>query len=140
MPFTFLSCSTSKVKNKGPKDIMAVEDMNGEIRFSAHLPYPNSLSKLVQIYNLSQPTQQYNSFLAVTTFSFLHRLNECVYVHRPLLEPVESLLQMLLMWDPATRGGKLDPVTSKPSCFTALDNILNMKVRFLRENQSFESK
>lgn len=82
---------TSKVKNKGPKDIMAVEDMNGEVRFSAHLPYPNSLS-------------------------------------RPMLEPVESLLQMLLMWDPTTRGGKIDLVTNKPSCFTTLDNILSMKV------------
>ncbi|XP_063730467.1 inhibitor of nuclear factor kappa-B kinase subunit alpha-like isoform X2 [Eleginops maclovinus] len=82
---------TSKVKNKGPKDIIAVEDMNGEVRFSAHLPYPNNLS-------------------------------------RPMLEPVESLLQMLLLWDAATRGGGLDPDTNKPSCYTALQNILNMKV------------
>ncbi|XP_059215949.1 inhibitor of nuclear factor kappa-B kinase subunit alpha-like isoform X2 [Centropristis striata] len=82
---------TSKVKNKGPKDIMAVEDMNGEVRFSTHLPYPNNLS-------------------------------------RPLLEPVESLLQMLLMWDAATRGGELHPDTNKPFCFTALQNILSMKV------------
>uniref|UniRef100_A0A672NM18 Inhibitor of nuclear factor kappa-B kinase subunit alpha n=1 Tax=Sinocyclocheilus grahami TaxID=75366 RepID=A0A672NM18_SINGR len=36
---------TSKVRNKGPKDIMAVEDMNGEVRFSTHLPYPNNLSR-----------------------------------------------------------------------------------------------
>lgn len=36
---------TSKVKNKGPKDIMATEDMNGEVRFSAHLHYPNNLSR-----------------------------------------------------------------------------------------------
>uniref|UniRef100_A0A671YLZ3 Inhibitor of nuclear factor kappa-B kinase subunit alpha n=1 Tax=Sparus aurata TaxID=8175 RepID=A0A671YLZ3_SPAAU len=79
---------TSKVKNKGPKDIMAVEDMNGEVRFSTHLPYPNNLS------------------------SFLH----------------SSLLQMLLLWDPAARGGGLDPDTKKPSCYTALQNILNMKV------------
>ncbi|XP_010787916.1 inhibitor of nuclear factor kappa-B kinase subunit alpha-like isoform X1 [Notothenia coriiceps] len=82
---------TSKVKNKGPKDIMAVEDMNGEVRFSVRLPYPNNLS-------------------------------------RPLLEPVESLLQMLLLWDAATRGGGLDPDTNKPSCYTALQNILNMRV------------
>lgn len=39
-------CRISKVKNKGQKDIMAVEDMNGEVRFSAHLPYPNNLSRL----------------------------------------------------------------------------------------------
>uniref|UniRef100_A0A4W6DVB9 Inhibitor of nuclear factor kappa-B kinase subunit alpha n=1 Tax=Lates calcarifer TaxID=8187 RepID=A0A4W6DVB9_LATCA len=82
---------TSKVKNKGPKDIMAVEDMNGEVRFSTHLPYPNNIS-------------------------------------RPLLEPVESLLQMLLLWDPASRGGGLDPDTNKPYCYTLLQNILNMKV------------
>ncbi|XP_062257177.1 inhibitor of nuclear factor kappa-B kinase subunit alpha-like [Platichthys flesus] len=82
---------TSKVKNKGPNDIMAVEDMNGEVRFSAQLPYPNNLS-------------------------------------RPILEPVESLLQMLLLWDPATRGGGVDPDTNKPNCYTTLQNILNMKV------------
>ncbi|XP_011601695.1 inhibitor of nuclear factor kappa-B kinase subunit alpha-like isoform X1 [Takifugu rubripes] len=82
---------TSKVKNKGPKDIMATEDMNGEVRFSAHLHYPNNLS-------------------------------------RPLLEPVESLLQMLLLWDPAARGGTVDADTNKPYCNTALQNILNLKV------------
>uniref|UniRef100_A0A8C7YK11 Inhibitor of nuclear factor kappa-B kinase subunit alpha n=1 Tax=Oryzias sinensis TaxID=183150 RepID=A0A8C7YK11_9TELE len=82
---------TSKVKNKGPKDIMAVEDMNGEVRFSAHLPYPNNLS-------------------------------------RPLLEPIESLLQMLLLWDPSTRGGGLDPETNKPYFYSVLHNILSMKV------------
>ncbi|XP_053730954.1 inhibitor of nuclear factor kappa-B kinase subunit alpha-like [Synchiropus splendidus] len=82
---------TSKVKTKGPKDIMAVEDMNGEVRFSTHLPYPNNLSKTLR-------------------------------------EPVESLLQMLLLWDPATRGGGVNPDTSKPECFTALLNILEMKV------------
>ncbi|XP_077482197.1 inhibitor of nuclear factor kappa-B kinase subunit alpha-like [Stigmatopora argus] len=35
----------SKVRNKGPKDIMAVEEANGEVRFSTHLPYPNNLSR-----------------------------------------------------------------------------------------------
>ncbi|KAK0146261.1 Inhibitor of nuclear factor kappa-B kinase subunit alpha [Merluccius polli] len=34
----------SKVRNKGPKDIMAVEELNGEVKFSTHLPYPNNLS------------------------------------------------------------------------------------------------
>ncbi|XP_061809812.1 inhibitor of nuclear factor kappa-B kinase subunit alpha-like isoform X2 [Nerophis lumbriciformis] len=82
---------TSKVKSKGAKDIMAVEDMNGEVRFSTHLPYPNNLSK-------------------------------------PLLEPVENLLQMLLLWDPDARGGGLDPVTNKAHCYSALQNIINMKV------------
>ncbi|KAF7652538.1 hypothetical protein LDENG_00094990 [Lucifuga dentata] len=82
---------TSKVKNKGPKDIMAVEDMNGEVRFSTHLSCPNNLS-------------------------------------RPLLEPVESLLQVLLLWDPVSRGGGLDPNTNKPHCFTTLQNLISMKV------------
>uniref|UniRef100_A0A7N5ZV57 Inhibitor of nuclear factor kappa-B kinase subunit alpha n=1 Tax=Anabas testudineus TaxID=64144 RepID=A0A7N5ZV57_ANATE len=59
-PFLHHMQPVHKVKNKGPKDIMAVEDMNGEVRFSTHLPYPNNLS-------------------------------------RPLLEPVESLLQMLTL-------------------------------------------
>uniref|UniRef100_A0A673VXP4 Inhibitor of nuclear factor kappa-B kinase subunit alpha n=1 Tax=Salmo trutta TaxID=8032 RepID=A0A673VXP4_SALTR len=35
----------SKVRSKGPKDIMAVEELNGEVRFSTHLPYPNNLSR-----------------------------------------------------------------------------------------------
>ncbi|XP_077407185.1 inhibitor of nuclear factor kappa-B kinase subunit alpha-like isoform X2 [Vanacampus margaritifer] len=35
----------SKVRNKGPKDIMAVEEANGDVRFSTHLPYPNNLSR-----------------------------------------------------------------------------------------------
>ncbi|CAL9687951.1 unnamed protein product [Knipowitschia caucasica] len=82
---------TSKVKNKGPKDIMAIEDMNGEVRFSAHLPYPNNLS-------------------------------------RPLLEPTESLLQILLLWDPATRGGERDSSGDKPACFDILQNIVVMKI------------
>ncbi|XP_014839470.1 PREDICTED: inhibitor of nuclear factor kappa-B kinase subunit alpha-like [Poecilia mexicana] len=33
------------VKNKGPKDIMAVEDSNGEVKFSTHLAQPNNLSR-----------------------------------------------------------------------------------------------
>ena len=48
-----------------------------------------------------------------------------------MLEPVESLLQMLLLWDPATRGGGLDPETNKPYCYTTLQNILNMKVKLV---------
>uniref|UniRef100_A0A8C4ZZL1 Inhibitor of nuclear factor kappa-B kinase subunit alpha n=1 Tax=Gadus morhua TaxID=8049 RepID=A0A8C4ZZL1_GADMO len=85
---------TSKVKNKGPKDIMAVEDMNGEVRFSTHLPYPNNLSRC-----------------------------PCKSVL-----PVESLLQMMLLWDPATRGGGTDPESNHPCFYTTLHNILSMKV------------
>ncbi|KAK5881645.1 inhibitor of nuclear factor kappa-B kinase subunit alpha-like [Gymnodraco acuticeps] len=81
----------SKVRNKGPKDIMAVEEPNGEVRFSTHLPYPNNLSST-------------------------------------LLEPLESLLQLMLKWDPVQRGGKLNPDTRQPSCFNVLEQILSMKV------------
>ncbi|XP_054455728.1 inhibitor of nuclear factor kappa-B kinase subunit alpha-like isoform X2 [Anoplopoma fimbria] len=56
---------------------------------------------------------------------FLHHMQP---VQWPLLEPIESLLQMLLLWDAATRGGGLDPDTNKPHCYTALQNILSMKV------------
>uniref|UniRef100_A0AAY4AKH4 Inhibitor of nuclear factor kappa-B kinase subunit alpha n=1 Tax=Denticeps clupeoides TaxID=299321 RepID=A0AAY4AKH4_9TELE len=38
----------SKVKNKGPKDIMAVEEISGEISFSTHLPCPNNLSSALE--------------------------------------------------------------------------------------------
>lgn len=38
----------SKVRNKGPKDIMAVEELNGEVKFSTQLPYPNNLSRLAR--------------------------------------------------------------------------------------------
>uniref|UniRef100_A0A673VVN2 Inhibitor of nuclear factor kappa-B kinase subunit alpha n=1 Tax=Salmo trutta TaxID=8032 RepID=A0A673VVN2_SALTR len=37
--------NSNKVRSKGPKDIMAVEELNGEVRFSTHLPYPNNLSR-----------------------------------------------------------------------------------------------
>ncbi|KPP63226.1 hypothetical protein Z043_118532, partial [Scleropages formosus] len=82
---------TSKVRNKGPKDIMALEDLNGEVKFSTHLPYPNNLS-------------------------------------RPLLEPMETLLQLMLRWDPVQRGGGVNPETKQPMCFAILDEILSMKV------------
>lgn len=60
---------------------------------------------------------------------FLYSYCGCVY--RPLLEPVESLLQMLLLWDPAARGGTVDADTNKPYCNTALQNILNLKVNMI---------
>uniref|UniRef100_A0A668ARU0 Inhibitor of nuclear factor kappa-B kinase subunit alpha n=1 Tax=Myripristis murdjan TaxID=586833 RepID=A0A668ARU0_9TELE len=81
----------SKVRNKGPKDIMAVEELNGEVRFSTHLPYPNNLS-------------------------------------RTLLESMESLLQLMLKWDPVQRGGKVNTDSKKPQCFEVLEQILSMKV------------
>uniref|UniRef100_A0A665UG37 Inhibitor of nuclear factor kappa-B kinase subunit alpha n=1 Tax=Echeneis naucrates TaxID=173247 RepID=A0A665UG37_ECHNA len=65
---------------------------------------------------------------------FLHHMQpickgpKTLFHAKPLLEPVESLLQMLLLWDPVTRGGGQDPETNKPYCYTTLQNILNMKV------------
>uniref|UniRef100_A0A671YKL8 Inhibitor of nuclear factor kappa-B kinase subunit alpha n=1 Tax=Sparus aurata TaxID=8175 RepID=A0A671YKL8_SPAAU len=44
-PFLHNLQPVHKVRNKGPKDIMAVEDVNGEVKFSTHLPYPNNLSR-----------------------------------------------------------------------------------------------
>ncbi|XP_039629534.1 inhibitor of nuclear factor kappa-B kinase subunit alpha [Polypterus senegalus] len=37
----------NKIRNKGPKDIMACEDMFGEIKFYTHLPDTNNLSKAI---------------------------------------------------------------------------------------------
>lgn len=66
--------------------------------------------------------------------------SNCGCVYRPLLEPVESLLQMLLLWDPAARGGTVDADTNKPYCNTALQNILNLKVNmhFLKKKSPLE--
>uniref|UniRef100_A0A672J8Z3 Inhibitor of nuclear factor kappa-B kinase subunit alpha n=1 Tax=Salarias fasciatus TaxID=181472 RepID=A0A672J8Z3_SALFA len=44
-PFLHNLQPVHKVRNKGPKDIMAVEELNGDVRFSTHLPYPNNLSR-----------------------------------------------------------------------------------------------
>ncbi|KAK7919429.1 hypothetical protein WMY93_010713 [Mugilogobius chulae] len=78
----------SKVRIKGPKDIMAVEEPTGEVKFSKHMPNPNNLS-------------------------------------RPLLEPMEELLQLMLKWDPVHRGGKVNSENKKPLCFEVV-HILNM--------------
>uniref|UniRef100_A0A3Q3EMD0 Inhibitor of nuclear factor kappa-B kinase subunit alpha n=1 Tax=Labrus bergylta TaxID=56723 RepID=A0A3Q3EMD0_9LABR len=90
-PFLHNLQPVHKVKNKGPKDIMAVEDVNGEVKFSTHLPYPNNLS-------------------------------------RTLLEQMESLLQLMLKWDPYRRGGISYEDNKKPMCFEVLEQILSMKV------------
>uniref|UniRef100_A0A8C2WM69 Inhibitor of nuclear factor kappa-B kinase subunit alpha n=1 Tax=Cyclopterus lumpus TaxID=8103 RepID=A0A8C2WM69_CYCLU len=90
-PFLHNLQPVHKVRNKGPRDIVAVEELNGEVRFSTHLPYPNNLS-------------------------------------RTMLGPMESLLQLMLMWDQGCRGGAVQPDTKRPKCFEELERILSMKV------------
>lgn len=53
----------SKVRNKGPKDIMAVEEPNGEVRFSTHLPYPNNLSRFGHCSNLFNKSYHFRHYL-----------------------------------------------------------------------------
>lgn len=45
IPLCVIIPRASKVRNKGPKDIMAVEELNGDVKFSTQLPYPNNLSR-----------------------------------------------------------------------------------------------
>uniref|UniRef100_A0A8C6Q1N0 Inhibitor of nuclear factor kappa-B kinase subunit alpha n=1 Tax=Nothobranchius furzeri TaxID=105023 RepID=A0A8C6Q1N0_NOTFU len=47
---------------------------------------------------------------------------------RTLVEPLETLLQLMLKWTPEQRGGSIDCHTKKPQCFELLDHILSMKV------------
>uniref|UniRef100_A0A8C1R1G7 Inhibitor of nuclear factor kappa-B kinase subunit alpha n=1 Tax=Cyprinus carpio TaxID=7962 RepID=A0A8C1R1G7_CYPCA len=104
---------TSKVRNKGPKDIMAVEDMNGEVRFSTHLPYPNNLSRtlleplegLLQLMlkwdpvqrggGLNPETKQPQCFALldqILNMKVVHILNmTTTQVHSFLLSPDEGL-------------------------------------------------
>ncbi|XP_055517677.1 inhibitor of nuclear factor kappa-B kinase subunit alpha [Leucoraja erinacea] len=82
--------SQDKVRVKGQYDIMAVEEMNGEVRFSPNLPQPNGLSTL-------------------------------------MVKPLETWLQMMLVWDPKQRGGNVDPNTNRLACFTLLEQILSQK-------------
>lgn len=51
-------------------------------------------------------------------------------MYRTLLEPMETLLQLMLKWDPVQRGGKVNSDTKKPMCFEVLEQILSMKVSF----------
>lgn len=60
IPLCVIIHRASKVRNKGPKDIMAVEELNGEVKFSTQLPYPNNLSRFAPrccslLYSLSLP-------------------------------------------------------------------------------------
>lgn len=85
------------------------------------------------IPTISAGWDKWQFFVAISHMFLILPSYTCVRVcvYRPLLEPIESLLQMLLLWDPAARGGKLDPDTNKPYCYTILQNILNMKVKDL---------
>uniref|UniRef100_A0A8C1XI23 Inhibitor of nuclear factor kappa-B kinase subunit alpha n=1 Tax=Cyprinus carpio TaxID=7962 RepID=A0A8C1XI23_CYPCA len=102
-----------KVRNKGPKDIMAVEDMNGEVRFSTHLPYPNNMSRtlleplegLLQLMlkwdpvqrggGLNPDTKQPQCFALldqILNMKVVHILNmTTTQVHSFLLSPDEGL-------------------------------------------------
>lgn len=42
-PQRILFSRHEKIKKKDPKHIFASEEMNGEVRFSTHLPQPHSL-------------------------------------------------------------------------------------------------
>ncbi|XP_056617137.1 inhibitor of nuclear factor kappa-B kinase subunit alpha [Triplophysa dalaica] len=107
---------TSKVRNKGPKDIMAVEDMNGEVRFSTHLPYPNNLSRtllqplegLLQLMLKWDPVQRggglnpdakqphcFGLLDQILNIKVVHILNmTTTQVHSFLLSPDEGLLSL----------------------------------------------
>lgn len=104
---------TNKVRNKGPKDIMAVEDMNGEVRFSTCLPYPNNMSRtlleplegLLQLMlkwdpvqrggGLNPETKQPQCFALldqILNMKVVHILNmTTTQVHSFLLSPDEGL-------------------------------------------------
>lgn len=103
------------MRNKGPKDIMAVEELNGEVKFSTQLPYPNNLSR----FDPHFCGLLYAALLAPSSF-------KCVSL-RTLLKPMEALLQLMLNWDPVQRGGRVSPETKKPLCFEVLEQILSMK-------------
>ncbi|XP_053306966.1 inhibitor of nuclear factor kappa-B kinase subunit alpha [Spea bombifrons] len=45
-----------------------------------------------------------------------------------MVEQWEAWLQLVLNWDPQSRGGLIDPATGRPRCFQLMDNILNLKV------------
>ncbi|KAG7275872.1 hypothetical protein CRUP_033285 [Coryphaenoides rupestris] len=103
----------SKVRNKGPKDIMAVEEQNGEVRFSTHLPYPNNLSStllepmegLLQLMLKWDPVQRGGRLCAdskkpqcfevleqILSMKVVHLLNmTTAQVHSLQLDPEESL-------------------------------------------------
>ncbi|XP_069741583.1 inhibitor of nuclear factor kappa-B kinase subunit alpha isoform X2 [Narcine bancroftii] len=110
--------SQDKVKVKGQYDIMAVEEMNGEVKFSKNLPQPNGLSSLMvnlleiwlQMMLVWDPKQRGGSvdpntnrpacFLLleqILSQKFVHVLNmTSARVHSFLIKPDESLhsLQM----------------------------------------------
>lgn len=112
---------------------MAVEDVNGEVKFSTHLPYPNNLSR-------SDPVTLQALFMqSVSVFFILSMRGSAVLSHvfeslffRTLLELLESLLQLMLKWDPILRGGKISADTKRPKCFEVLEQILSMKVSYRR--------
>uniref|UniRef100_A0AAQ4PTD4 Inhibitor of nuclear factor kappa-B kinase subunit alpha n=1 Tax=Gasterosteus aculeatus aculeatus TaxID=481459 RepID=A0AAQ4PTD4_GASAC len=103
----------TKVKNKGPRDITAVEEPNGEVTFSTHLPYPNNLSstmlgpieKLLQLmlrwdpFHRGGPVNRetkrpscFEQLELILSMKVVHILNmTTAQVHSFQLDPEESL-------------------------------------------------
>uniref|UniRef100_A0A8C4GFT2 Inhibitor of nuclear factor kappa-B kinase subunit alpha n=1 Tax=Dicentrarchus labrax TaxID=13489 RepID=A0A8C4GFT2_DICLA len=111
----------SKVRNKGPKDIMAVEEQNGEVKFSTHLPYPNNLSRLVPcdcsytvVHILNMTTAQVHSF-QLTTDESLHSLQKRIEAETKIEVVNQELLQ--------ETGVSLDP--RKPAAQCVLDGVVS---------------
>uniref|UniRef100_A0A8B9HVE0 Inhibitor of nuclear factor kappa-B kinase subunit alpha n=1 Tax=Astyanax mexicanus TaxID=7994 RepID=A0A8B9HVE0_ASTMX len=136
-----------KVRNKGPKDIMAVEDMNGEVRFSTHLPYPNNLSSLLQLMLKWDPVQRggamnpdtkqpqcFALLEQILNMKVVHILNmTTTEVHSFLLNPEEGLHSLQQRIETTTKiehlnqellqetGVMLDP--RKPAAQCVLDGV-----------------
>uniref|UniRef100_A0A672YF99 Inhibitor of nuclear factor kappa-B kinase subunit alpha n=1 Tax=Sphaeramia orbicularis TaxID=375764 RepID=A0A672YF99_9TELE len=101
----------SKVRNKGPKDIMAVEELNGEVRFSTHLPYPNNISRKV-VHILNMTTAQVHSYQLAPDES-LHSLQKRIETETKIEVVNQELLQ--------ETGVSLDP--RKPAAQCVLDGV-----------------
>lgn len=105
---------------------MAVEELNGEVKFSTQLPYPNNLSRLAAVFSAAF----LSLFLTYKVMLSVKAVFEPIVfwlLFRTLLKPMEALLQLMLNWDPVQRGGRVNSETKKPLCFEVLEQILSMK-------------
>uniref|UniRef100_A0A674N4D7 Inhibitor of nuclear factor kappa-B kinase subunit alpha n=1 Tax=Takifugu rubripes TaxID=31033 RepID=A0A674N4D7_TAKRU len=128
----------SKVRNKGPKDIMAVEELNGEVKFSTQLPYPNNLSRFTPlqrcclchlcafffcfqvVHILNMTTAQVHSF-QLTADENLHSLQKRIEAETKIDVANQELLQ--------ETGVSLDP--RKPAAQCVLDGVVGSRVAHL---------